>query len=72
MIRADSGGATHGFPDGCRARGVGFSIGLAVDERAREAILRVPEQAWVPAIGADGQLHDNGAIVELTALLVPP
>ena len=69
LIRADSAGATHGFLNACRARGVRFSVGLAVDERVREAILMVPEHAWTPAIDAEEQLRGNGEIVELTALL---
>ncbi len=69
LIRADCAGATHGFLSACRARGVGFSVGLTIDERIRQAIWLVPEQAWTPAIGADGELRGNGEVVELTALL---
>lgn len=69
LIRAGCAGATHDFLSACRTRGVGFSVGLSIDERIREAIWMVPEQAWTPAIDTDGQLRGNGEIVELTALL---
>ena len=39
LVRTDSAGATHDFVDGCRDRGVRFSIGLPVDQRVRDALL---------------------------------
>lgn len=69
LIRADCAGATHDFLKACRARGVEYSVGFTVDEAVREAVLAVPQDAWVPAINADGELRGNGEIVELTELL---
>ena len=37
LVRCDSAGATHTFADACRAVGVGFSFGYAVDARVRDA-----------------------------------
>lgn len=69
LIRADSAGATHAFLAGCRARGVRYSVGLSIDQKIQDAITRVPSDAWQSAISADGELRENGEIVELTDLL---
>jgi len=69
LIRADSAGATHAFMKACRQRGVRYSVGLAVDQKIQDAIRLVPADAWQPAISSDGELRENGEIVELTALL---
>jgi hypothetical protein len=55
LVRADTGGATHGFTDHLRQRGVRFSISLPADERVRAAVLAVPADAWQPAIDGAGQ-----------------
>jgi hypothetical protein len=69
LIRADSAGATHAFMKACRQRGVRYSVGLAMDQKIQDAIRVVPAKAWQPAISSDGELRENGEIVELTALL---
>ena len=69
LIRADCAGATHDFLSACRARGVGFSVGLTITEQIRDAIDLVPAQTWTPAIDSAGQVRGNGEVVELTALL---
>ena len=51
LVRCDSAGATHAFADACRARGVGFSFGYAVDARVRDAAETLNEaDGWYPAI----------------------
>ena len=69
LIRADCAGATHDFLSVCRARGVGFSVGLTITEQIRDAIDLVPEKTWTPAIDSAGEVRGNGEVVELTALL---
>ena len=69
LIRADSAGATHAFMKGCRERGVRYSVGLAVDQKIQDAITLVPADLWQSAISSDGELRENGEIVELTGLL---
>lgn len=54
LVRTDSAGATHASVDGCRDRGVGFSIGLPVDQRVRNALLLAQEEDWEPAVETDG------------------
>jgi hypothetical protein len=68
LVRADSGGATHGFTDHLRQRGVRFSISLPADERVRAAVLAVPPGAWQPAIEPAGQPRPGAEVAELDTL----
>jgi hypothetical protein len=49
LVRTDSAGATHDFIDGGRTWGVRFSVGLPIDERARNALVLAQEEDWLPA-----------------------
>jgi hypothetical protein len=68
LVRADTGGATHALTDHLRQRGIRFSISLPADERVRQAVLAVPDTAWMPAVDADGQPRSGAEIAELHAL----
>jgi len=68
LVRADTGGATHGLVDHLRQRGICFSIGLPTDERVRAAVLAVPAAAWRPAIDPDGQVRPGAEVAELHTL----
>jgi hypothetical protein len=68
LARADSAGATHGFLDALRARGILFSVGFDLTEPVREAVLEVSPDAWVPAITQDGDPRDGAAVCELDDL----
>jgi hypothetical protein len=68
LVRADTGGATHGLTDHLRARGIRFSISLPADERVRQAVLAVPDPGWRPATDADGQPRSGAEVAELHAL----
>lgn len=70
IVRADSGGLSHGFVDHCRQRGVRFVIGLDLTENIRTAVLKVPENQWVAAISADGtEEREYAETAEVTDLL---
>jgi hypothetical protein len=69
LVRTDSAGATYGFAAACREAGCGYSLGFAIDEPVREAILALPEKAWSPAYDIDGQPRDGAWVAELTGLL---
>jgi hypothetical protein len=68
LVRADTGGATHGFTDHLRQLGIRFSVSLPADERVRAAVLAVPQAAWMPAVDADGQPRSGAEVAELHAL----
>jgi hypothetical protein len=68
LVRADSGGTTHGLVDHLRERGIRFSVSLPADERVRAAVLAVPPDAWVPALDADGQSRSGAEVAELDRL----
>jgi DDE family transposase len=69
LVRTDSAGATHDFVDGCRDRGVRFSIGLPVDQRVRDTLLLAQEEDWIPAVESDGSERDGAWVIELTDLI---
>jgi len=66
LVRADSAGATHGLIDYCREGNLRFSVGYELTERVRAAILKVPADAWVPALDQDGSQRENGEVCEIT------
>jgi Transposase DDE domain group 1 len=66
LVRADIGGATHAFTADCRDAGIRFSVGYELSQTVRQAILELPETAWVQAIDADGSDRDGAWIAELT------
>jgi Transposase DDE domain group 1 len=72
LVRTDTAGATHDFVDGCRARGVQFSVGFPIDQRARDALLLAQEEDWIPAVETDGAARDGAWVIELTALIELP
>ena len=66
LVRADIGGATHAFTADCRDAGICFSVGHELNDTVRQAILDLPEAAWVQAIEADGSDRDGAWVAELT------
>ena len=66
LIRADSAGATHETADHCQRCDLRFSFGYELTEPVRAAILKTPQDAWVPALDQDGSERANGEVVEIT------
>lgn len=74
-VRSDSAGGSWAFVAAARARGVRFCVGHKMRHSwAMAAIERLPEEAWVPTITADGTDQREGSwaaeithLVELTA-----
>ena len=66
LVRADSAGATHELADHCREGNMRFSFGYDLTEPVRQAILAIPEDAWVPALDQDGSERPNGELAEVT------
>jgi len=69
LARADSAGATHGFVDALRARGLEFSIGFPMDEAVRQAVLGLGSGAWTEAIRQDCELRQGAEVAEITDAL---
>ncbi len=65
LVRCDSAGATHAFLSVVVARGLLFSVGCDLSGRVREAILALPESAWVPALDSLGVPRDGAWVAEL-------
>ncbi|MGH3263904.1 MAG: IS1380 family transposase, partial [Trebonia sp.] len=66
LVRADGAGATHELCVYCREAGLRFSFGFDVDERIREAIIAMPESAWIKAIRRDGSQREHSRVCEIT------
>jgi hypothetical protein len=66
LVRADAAGATHGLLDYCREGNMRFSVGYELTEPVRQAILQLPDDAWVPALDQDGSERKNGQVAEIT------
>jgi hypothetical protein len=69
VLRCDSAGATHDLLDWAREGGIRFSVGLDLTEPVREAIARIPDERWVPALAQDGSPRQNGEVAEATELI---
>lgn len=55
LLRGDSAACVHELLDFCREGGIRFSVGFDLTAPVREAIGKVPDSAWVGAIGQDGE-----------------
>jgi hypothetical protein len=66
LARSDSAGASHDFAFACRETRIRFSLGYAIKQPVREAILELPESAWRPARNGDGELREGAWVAELT------
>jgi hypothetical protein len=66
VVRTDSAAATHQFTDELRAARINFVMGYDLTEAVRAAILTLPEAAWAPAIGQDGEDRDGAWVAEIT------
>jgi hypothetical protein len=66
LVRTDIGGQTHQFTSDCRDAGIRFSVGYELNDTVRQAILEVPEAAWVQAIDAGGTDRNGAWVAELT------
>jgi hypothetical protein len=66
LVRTDIGGQTHQFTADCREAGIRFSVGYELTATVRQAILEMPEAAWVQAIDAGGEDRDGAWVAELT------
>jgi hypothetical protein len=69
LVRTDSAGATHALLDYCVEENLRFSVGYELTEPVRNAILKLPADAWIPALNPDGGERDNGEVAEITHLV---
>jgi hypothetical protein len=66
LARSDAAGANHDFAYACRETRIHFSLGYAIKQPLREAILALPENAWRPALNGDGEKREGAWVAELT------
>ena len=68
LVRTDSAGCSHDFLDAVVEMQCSFSVSMAIDERARQAILTLPGSAWAPALRQDGDEREGAWVAELPGL----
>jgi hypothetical protein len=66
LVRGDGAGATHELTVYCREGGMWFSFGFDLSEPVREAIIGMPETAWINAIRRDGSEREHSQVCEIT------
>jgi hypothetical protein len=66
LARSDAAGASHEFADACRETRIRFSLGYAIKQPVREAILALPESAWRPTLDGDGTEREGAWVAELS------
>jgi len=59
VVRADSAGATHELLDFCREHRLRYTVGYELTDPVRAAILKIPEDAWIAALAADGSERET-------------
>src|SRR5271168_2889675 len=67
LARSDSAGASHDFAAACRETRIEFSLGYALTETVREAILKLKEREWKPAIDQHAKPRTGAWVTELTS-----
>jgi hypothetical protein len=66
VVRADGAGATHELCVYCREGNMRFSFGFDLTQPVLEAIIQMPESAWINAIRTDGSEREHSQVCELT------
>ena len=71
LVRADSGGGTHGFLQWltAKSRRLHYSVGMTITEDMQKAVLQVPAGSWTPAYDGDGQVRDGAWVADITGML---
>ena len=70
IARTDSAGASHGFVDACRERGVRFIVGHRLSADLAAVVVDIPQNRWRSTISADGSdERDAGMVAEVTDLV---
>jgi hypothetical protein len=67
LIRTDSGGGTHAFVAWLAQRGrwLSYSVGTTITDAIHAAVLKIPQEAWTPAVEPGGEIRDGAWVAEL-------
>jgi hypothetical protein len=71
LVRTDAAGCTHEFLDWLVGQQLSYSVGFTLPDDFAETLPRIPEQAWTPAVEADGHVRDGAWVADVTGLLNP-
>lgn len=67
LVRADTGGASKEFLNHITDSGLEYSIGFTAMDPIKQALEKLPRQAWRAALDADGRRREGAQVAELTA-----
>ncbi len=68
-MRTDAAGCSKKFLAHITDAGLQYSIGYIVSDTIKTALARLPEQAWQPAVDANGQPRLDAHVAELTTAI---
>ncbi|MEJ5946912.1 IS1380 family transposase [Pseudokineococcus basanitobsidens] len=69
LVRVDGAGGTHELLAWLARRRLAYSVGFSLPHNTADLLQVIPEQAWSPALDADGAIRKNAFVAELTDLL---
>lgn len=69
LVRGDAGAGTRRFLAHLHQLGLSYSVGVNAQEPLKQALARVPRQAWRAALDGEGQPREGAQVAELTAHL---
>ncbi|MFD3808598.1 IS1380 family transposase [Streptomyces sp. NPDC058619] len=68
LIRTDSAGGTHAFPDSLSRPGrwLSYSVGMTITDAIHQAVLKIPKKAWTPAYDSGSTQRPGAWVAEIT------
>ena len=69
LVRTDAAGCSKQFLTHITDTGLQYSIGYIISDTIKTALARLPEQAWQPAVDANGQPRLDAHVAELTTAI---
>nr|WP_276521985.1 IS1380 family transposase [Gordonia terrae] len=69
LVRTDAAGCSKEFLAHITNTGLQYSIGYIVSDTIKTALARLPEQAWQPALDANGEPRLDAHVAELTTAI---
>lgn len=69
LVRTDGAGATHDLTKWLTTRRLSYSLGFTLPHDTPHLLHQLPQEAWSPALDADGQVRQGAWVAELTGVM---
>lgn len=69
LVRTDGAGGSKAFIEYLTAARLAYSIGFTLPENTPDLLALIPDDVWVPALDADGEIREGAWVAELTGLM---